>query len=335
MVKDLYLSDFTCFAKANLHFCKGINVFIGRNGTGKTHILKCLAASMKANAAFAHSETKSKDKFGDLFTEKLRGYFKPDALGHLVNKSGTGAATVRLSFSGTGVLEYSFGEKASLAKTDNNAHIDQPHFVYIPPREMLSLFDGFISLYEKREISFDETYLDLAKALDVAPLRNAALQEARDMLSPVLAKWNIEVVRRGNQFYVIEHGKEYVGTQSALWGITAGVYLATMGPKGMEEVGETIMANAQYAAEKVNEIPGVTANPFGSVFFKEFVVDFNKTGKTVAEINKALLEKGIFGGKDLSKDFPALGQSALYCVTEVHTAEDIQTLVDALKEILN
>ncbi|HIQ92918.1 MAG TPA: aminomethyl-transferring glycine dehydrogenase subunit GcvPA [Candidatus Copromonas avistercoris] len=132
-----------------------------------------------------------------------------------------------------------------------------------------------------------------------------------------------------------EHGKEYVGTQSALWGITAGVYLATMGPKGMEEVGETIMANAQYAAEKVNEIPGVTANPFGSVFFKEFVVDFNKTGKTVAEINKALLEKGIFGGKDLSKDFPALGQSALYCVTEVHTAEDIQTLVDALKEILN
>lgn len=64
-------------------------------------------------------------------------------------------------------------------------------------------------------------------------------------------------------------------------------------------------------------------------------MDFNKTGKTVAEINKALLEKGIFGGKDLSKDFPALGQSALYCVTEVHTAEDIQTLVDALKEILN
>lgn len=209
MVKDLYLSDFTCFAKANLHFCKGINVFIGRNGTGKTHILKCLAASMKANAAFARSETKSKDKFGDLFTEKLRGYFKPDALGHLVNKSGTGAATVRISFPKTGTLEYSFGEKASLAKTDNNAYIEQPHFVYIPPREMLSLFDGFISLYEKREISFDETYLDLAKALDVAPLRNAALQEAHNMLSPVLAKWNIEVVRRGNQFYVMEHGKEY------------------------------------------------------------------------------------------------------------------------------
>ena len=131
-----------------------------------------------------------------------------------------------------------------------------------------------------------------------------------------------------------EHGKEYVGTQSALWGITAGVYLATMGPKGMEEVGTTIMSNAQYAAKKLNEIPGVKANVFGSTFFKEFVVDFNGTGKTVAEINKALLSKGIFGGKDLSKEFPALGQSALYCVTEVHTAEDIKELTDALKEIL-
>jgi len=131
-----------------------------------------------------------------------------------------------------------------------------------------------------------------------------------------------------------EHGKEYVGTQSALWGITAGVYLATMGPQGMEEVGKIIMTNAQYAAKKLSQIPGVKVNPFGSVFFKEFVVDFTATGKSVAEINKALLAKGIFGGKDLSKDFPALNQSALYCVTEIHTKEDIDTLAAALTEVL-
>lgn len=130
-----------------------------------------------------------------------------------------------------------------------------------------------------------------------------------------------------------EHGKEYVGTQSALWGITAGVYLATMGPQGMSEVGQTIMQNAQYAAKKLNEVAGVKANKFGSAFFKEFVVDFSGTGKTVEEINKALLAKGIFGGKDLSKDFPDLGQCALYCVTEVHTKEDIDTLVAAIAEV--
>mgnify|MGYP000985154587 FL=1 len=131
-----------------------------------------------------------------------------------------------------------------------------------------------------------------------------------------------------------EHGKEYVGTQSALWGITAGVYLATMGPKGMEEVGQTIMQKSQYAVERLNELKNVKGSSFNNVFFKEFVVDFNKTGKTVKEINKALLEKGIFGGKDLSKDFPELGQCALYCVTEIHTKTDIDKLITALEEIV-
>ena len=130
-----------------------------------------------------------------------------------------------------------------------------------------------------------------------------------------------------------DKAKEYVGTQTALWGITAGVYLATMGPQGMQEVGETIMQNAQYAAKQLAALPNVSLR-FSAPFFKEFVLDFSKTGKTVAEINKALLEKHIFGGKDLSRDFPALGQCAMYCVTEVHTKEDIDTLVSALSEIL-
>lgn len=130
-----------------------------------------------------------------------------------------------------------------------------------------------------------------------------------------------------------EHGKEYVGTQSALWGITAGVYLATMGPKGMAEVGQTIMQNAQYAAKKLNAIPNVKANALDCAFFKEFVVDFSQTGKTVEQINRALLDRGIFGGKDLSGIFPALGQSALYCVTEIHTQEDIDALAAALADV--
>lgn len=131
-----------------------------------------------------------------------------------------------------------------------------------------------------------------------------------------------------------EKAKEYVGTQSALWGITAGVYLATMGPRGMEDVGQAMMQNAQYAVSKLNEIPGVKANALDGLYMKEFVVDFSKTGKTVAEINQALLEKGIFGGKDISAEFPALGQAALYCVTEIHTCEDLDRLAAALAEVV-
>ena len=131
-----------------------------------------------------------------------------------------------------------------------------------------------------------------------------------------------------------EKAKEYVGTQTALWGITAGAYLATMGPRGMEEVGQTMMQNAQYAVACLNKIPGVKANALNGAFVKEFVVDFTATGKTVAEINRALLEKGIFGGKDLSGEFPALGQSALYCVTEIHTCEDLDRLAAALAQVV-
>lgn len=95
MIDKRYLDNFTCFTHCELPFCKGINVFIGRNGTGKTHILKCMAALMKANALFARSTSKNRDKFADWVTEKLLGYFKPDILGHLVNKFGPGTASVQ------------------------------------------------------------------------------------------------------------------------------------------------------------------------------------------------------------------------------------------------
>ncbi len=127
-----------------------------------------------------------------------------------------------------------------------------------------------------------------------------------------------------------EKGREFTGTQNNLWMAPVAVYLSLMGPKGMEEVGNTIMTNAKYAAKKLAEIPGVTLK-FNSPFFKEFVVNFDMTGKTVAEINQKLMDYKIFGGVDLSKDYPELGQSALYCVTEVQNKESIDKLVYAIK----
>jgi glycine dehydrogenase subunit 1 len=126
-----------------------------------------------------------------------------------------------------------------------------------------------------------------------------------------------------------------VGTAAALWGITAGVYLALMGPQGMKDTGEGILYRTRYAQQEIGRIKGVSTRLFNAPHFREFVVDFNKTGKKVTEINRALLAKGIFGGKDLSREFPWLGESALVCVTEVHTQADIDLLVSALREVLS
>lgn len=131
-----------------------------------------------------------------------------------------------------------------------------------------------------------------------------------------------------------EEGKEFVGTHAALWGITAGVYLSLMGPKGMQELGKLIMQKSQYAMNRLSEIKGVEAPLFDSPHFKEFIVDFNGVERKVEDINKFLLEQRIFGGKNLSKEFPELGECALYCVTEVHTKEDIDCLAKALNGCL-
>jgi glycine dehydrogenase subunit 1 len=130
-----------------------------------------------------------------------------------------------------------------------------------------------------------------------------------------------------------DRAPDFVGTQTGLWAICAAVYLATMGPQGMLEVGETIVRRARYAARRLASLPGVTL-PLGEGFFKEFPVCFDGAGRTVAEVNEALLARGIFGGRDLSADYAELGQSALYCVTEVHTRRDIDRLVAALAEVL-
>ena len=134
-----------------------------------------------------------------------------------------------------------------------------------------------------------------------------------------------DVAYERTSFAVREDGKEWVGTAAALWGITAGVYLALMGPQGMVEIGEGIMQRCQYAMQKLDKIPQVKLPFANTPHFTEFVVDFTDLGKTIQEINQKLLEQNIFGGVDLSGIYPDLGQSAIFCTTEVHTKADIDT----------
>lgn len=143
-----------------------------------------------------------------------------------------------------------------------------------------------------------------------------------------------EVVWERTSYVQRGDSKEYTGTTQNLWAIVAGVYLALVGPQGLADLGQGIMERARYAAGRLGELPGVRAPALGGPFFKEFVVDYGESGRTVAEINEALRERGIFGGLDLSGEYPELGQSALYCVTEVHTKDDVDRLVDELTEVL-
>ena len=143
-----------------------------------------------------------------------------------------------------------------------------------------------------------------------------------------------DVAYERTSFAVREQGKEFVGTAAALYGISAAVYLSLLGPAGMRELGQNIIQKSQYAMKRLCELQGVTIK-FDAFHFKEFVVDLSATGRSVEEINQALLADGIFGGKDLGDDFEKLNGCALYAVTEMTTRHDIDRLVETLSAVLS
>lgn len=123
-------------------------------------------------------------------------------------------------------------------------------------------------------------------------------------------------------------------TNEALCALRAAVYMALLGPGGFEELGETILSKTYHAIRKLSEIEGIRAPFFEACHFEEFTVNFDQTSKSVQEVNRELLECGILGGRSLDHEFPELGQTSLYCVTELHTSEEIGKLQNSIKKIL-
>ena len=130
-----------------------------------------------------------------------------------------------------------------------------------------------------------------------------------------------------------EEGNDWTGNSVYLSAVANAAYMALLGPEGFRELGRLVISRSRYAATRLASLEGVEV-PFPDRHFKQFAVCFDGTGRTVTEINRALRERGIFGGNDLSADLPWLGQSALYCVTEVHTQADIDRLVEAVSEVI-
>lgn len=155
-------------------------------------------------------------------------------------------------------------------------------------------------------------------------------------IAPTLGgEWGFgDVLWERTSFANRENAKEFVGTHAALWGIAAGVYLASMGPQGMRELGEAVLQRQICLKKALAKVKGIKLDRFSGAPFQEIVVDFSGTGMSVGELNEKLLDKGILGGYDLGRNFPELEGCSLLCVTERTTAEDIIAMSDALCEIL-
>jgi glycine dehydrogenase subunit 1 len=130
-----------------------------------------------------------------------------------------------------------------------------------------------------------------------------------------------------------EKATSNICTNEALLGVGAAVYLSLLGPNGLRQLFETILTKTNYAIRRLSELRQATVPKFSAQHYQEFVASF-RAGNRVSRINQKLLAQGIQGGKSLVADFPELGESSLYCVTEIHTAEAVERLRGLLDKLL-
>lgn len=212
-LKQLRIQNFTVFGEANLEFATGLNVVVGTNGAGKTHVLK-LAYSV-IDVSFKAPNGGKKPAAVQLQTDlatKLFRVFKPDRLGRLVSRSRPGRekAEVQCAFSppedNLDFLFHTASELEVTIKKTPTAWIDKRP-VYLPTRELLTIYPGFVSLYENSEIPFEETWRDTCSLLGFPLARGPREKTIKKLLEPLEVAMGGKVELKEPQgFYLNQDG---------------------------------------------------------------------------------------------------------------------------------
>jgi glycine dehydrogenase subunit 1 len=127
-----------------------------------------------------------------------------------------------------------------------------------------------------------------------------------------------------------ERATSNICTNQGLMALAAAVYMAALGKCGLRQVAELCYHKAHYAAERIDALDGFSVVR-GKPFFKEFVV---RCPRPVSEINEHLLRRrAIIGGYDLGESYPELEDHMLLCVTETNPRQEIDLLVETLREV--
>ncbi|GAB1402796.1 hypothetical protein MASR1M68_17070 [Elusimicrobiota bacterium] len=125
-----------------------------------------------------------------------------------------------------------------------------------------------------------------------------------------------------------EKATSNICTNSALNALTACVYLACLGNSGIKELAEVNISKARYAFNLIKNLDGFTPLFGNSLFFNEFIF---KTTKNIKKIEKELLKKNILGPLSLAKTDKKYKDCIMFAVTEKRTKQEIDSLVDILK----
>ena len=195
MLKTIELNNFTAFQKLKIQFSPGINIFVGENGSGKTHILK--VSYVVCNIS------KSKEKFSN----KLINVFYPSGknIKRLINKSSVNSS-IRAVNNQDFELKFSLDTNKIIGslKECNDNPIET---IFIPSNDNLPNDPGFRSLYRFREIHFEENHDDLLCKAFLPPLKNIN-EQSKKLLHNLQKIINGKIIIKNEEFYLKNKNNE-------------------------------------------------------------------------------------------------------------------------------
>jgi AAA domain, putative AbiEii toxin, Type IV TA system len=200
-ITHIAANNFTAFAALEQAFSPGVNILIGENGTGKTHLLKILYAA----CAVTVGEDKEKS-----FALKLRNVFTPfeGRMGRLARRqSGSIKSKVAVTRQGGGKLVAEFSNHTNSPDDvkvtgDSNWRRTELVSAYIPVKEMLAHAPGFLATAGKREIAFEEVYSDIIKRAFLPKLLGPTDADRQRLLNALQKAIDGKVLAKGEHFFL-------------------------------------------------------------------------------------------------------------------------------------
>jgi AAA15 family ATPase/GTPase len=278
--KSLTVENFVAFQQRlewNAH--TSLNVIIGENDTGKTHLLKLLYAMARAIEDYSKKKAGPEPKeLSELLAHKLRWTFLPQKLelGRLVTRGTGNRLSVDLCWNSGGHLRFSFGKdttsKIIEINTNGLLELEGNKASFLPPKEILSIFDAIVATRETVEIAaFDDTYYDLVQDYrqpTTAGNLQANIKRALVHLENVTGGGEVEMESNGN--IVFKRGKEVFNMHQTAEGIKKiGILSRLMRNRRLTPAGGCMLF--------VDE-PEVNLHPKAIVLFAEMLHEFAQSG---------------------------------------------------------
>ena len=165
-IKSIKLENFTVFKNIELTLSPGVNVFIGENGTGKTHLLKALYAASDS-LSYTTMDQDSDSLYFSLSLRTCFGIVMPEELMMKLSIKEDQDETTLIVLADNGRCEHRYGPSTGVTMADRCPSDDLVNFtpIFIPAKDMLTHARGLLSMAAKhsKDMPFDKTLLDLIK----------------------------------------------------------------------------------------------------------------------------------------------------------------------------